>query len=164
MLGSFVIFIIIVINQGSMIVQIIQLCDYMLFGLVLVDNDWMQNGFMVIFNNVIMNFVFGQFVFVDIFFIVFIVFIGLIINNNVEIGVFINDFGIGDVDFILVNGVVGFGEDDYDNVIINVISSVQEFDLALFKNFNISFIFGLFLLGSMVIFSIIVLNEGDINV
>lgn len=161
--GSPVTFTITVTNQGSMTAQTVQLRDYMPLGLVLADSDWTQNGSTAIFNNAITNLAPGQSASVDISFTVSTAFTGSIINNNAEIGAFTNDLGIGDADSTPANGAAGSGEDDYDNAIINVISSVQEFDLALSKNLNSSLTPGPFLPGSTVTFSITVVNEGDIN-
>lgn len=144
-LGDFVIYSIIIINQGDFLAYNVEIIDYILFGLNFINVDWVQNGNQVIYIIFGLIVVFGGIEMVIIDFEIDDNYMGAVIINYVEISVvdddndFMNIF-LMDVDFF------------YDNNLLNDVGGVFNFVVDDVINGN-----GIGVLGS----GIVVMDEDD---
>jgi len=148
-----------VTNQGSVEAQHVELQDFVPNGLMLIGNDWTQNGNIATLNDPIASIPAGQTASVTIDFVVDPTFQGASIVNFAEILDAVNPQGLSDADSTPGNGSYGGTEDDYDNAIISVSQeSNPAFDLALTKVVSSP---GPYTPGDLVTFTITVVNQGD---
>ena len=154
----------VIINQGDVTAQNVQVRDFIPQGLILIDPDWTQVGGVATYDNNIPNIPAGGFFVVEIDFVIDPGFAGSSITNFGEILNATNGLGIPDTDSTPGNGSTGAGEDDYDSAIITITPEIDPaFDLALTKLVNTAITPGPFAPGDDVTFEITIINQGDFD-
>jgi len=162
--GSMVTYEMVVINQGDVTAQNVQLRDFIPLGLILVDPDWTQAGGVATYDNVIPNITAGGFFTVEVDFVIDQNFQGSSIVNFGEVLNATNTLGIPDSDSTPGNGSNGANEDDYDSAVVAISTEVDPgFDLALTKVVNTAITPGPFSPGSAVTYEITIINQGDFD-
>jgi uncharacterized repeat protein (TIGR01451 family) len=154
----------VIINQGDVTANNIQLRDFIPLGLVLVDSDWTQVGGVATYNNAIPSISAGGFFTVSIDFVIDPNFQGTSIVNFGEILNATNTLGLDDSDSTPGNGSLGSNEDDYDSAVLAISTEVDPgFDLALTKTVNTIATPGPYAPGGTVTYSITITNQGDFD-